>query len=333
MQYIADHKGLVIYLPQEGRGVGLVNKIKAYALQEKGMDTVDANRALGLPDDARDYHDAAFILHDLGIQKIRLLTNNPTKISALKDLGIDVCERIPLPLMANKHSSGYLNTKRKRMGHLLDIVDETESVETHTKESLRPIVHVNFALDRNGRTATGTGQPIELSCEQDWQRVHELREYYSAVGVGARTWNFDQPQLTARCERLGREPHRQPDKIIFSGSTACKFEADERRTFVIGSIHTDADVISIEARDHGVQSSLNALYLHGIRSVLIEGGLTLIRSFIREGQIDQLTVYVRVKSKKQAARAIHIALPKLVLDNMHFEKFGEGILVSCEALS
>ena len=121
LNYISEAGGVVLYLPQEGRGVGLINKIRAYSLQEKGYDTVDANRALGLPDDARTYNDAAAILSDLGINKVRLITNNPSKVSALMALGIDVCERIPLPLMANKHSTDYLETKRKRMGHLIEI--------------------------------------------------------------------------------------------------------------------------------------------------------------------------------------------------------------------
>ncbi len=332
LQYIADNQGMVIYLPQEGRGVGLVNKIRAYALQEQGMDTVDANRALGLPDDARDYSDAAIILSDLGVKKIRLLTNNPAKVSALKALGIDVVERIPLPLMANKHSSGYLNTKRKRMGHLLEIGDESETVEALSQQSLRPIVHVNFALDREGNAASESGKPVSLSCKQDWQRVHELREYYSAVVVGARTWKFDKPQLTVRQEYLGREPHRQPERVIFSGGTACNVQPDGRRTFVIGSSKSSDDVVRIEARNHNVKSPLQALRLHGIESVLVEGGLTLIRSFIREEQIDQLTIYVCADSGEQAAKAIAIALPELVQDNLQFEKFGEGILVSCEAM-
>jgi 3,4-dihydroxy 2-butanone 4-phosphate synthase/GTP cyclohydrolase II len=121
LNYISEAGGVVLYLPQEGRGVGLINKIRAYSLQEKGYDTVDANRALGLPDDARTYNDAAAILSDLGINKVRLITNNPSKVSALMALGIDVCERIPLPLMSNKHSTDYLETKRKRMGHLIEI--------------------------------------------------------------------------------------------------------------------------------------------------------------------------------------------------------------------
>jgi 3,4-dihydroxy 2-butanone 4-phosphate synthase/GTP cyclohydrolase II len=110
--------GAVIYLRQEGRGIGLANKIAAYALQEKGYDTVDANRLLGLPDDARRYHTAAAILADLGIDGVRLLTNNPRKIEGLEANGIHVAERVPIVAHANAHSAGYLHAKEARMGHL-----------------------------------------------------------------------------------------------------------------------------------------------------------------------------------------------------------------------
>ena len=119
IEYTQKHSGVVIYLHQEGRGIGLANKIAAYHLQEHGVDTVDANRRLHLPDDAREYHDAAAILQDLEIQSIQLLTNNPRKIERLSELGIIVDKRIPIEIPASPTSSVYLETKRKRMGHIL----------------------------------------------------------------------------------------------------------------------------------------------------------------------------------------------------------------------
>ena len=111
--------GVVIYLRQEGRGIGLANKIAAYALQEHGHDTVDANRLLGLPDDSRRYDAAAGILADLDVQSIRLMTNNPLKEERLRDLGVSITGRIPVLIDPNKHSRGYLEAKADRMGHLL----------------------------------------------------------------------------------------------------------------------------------------------------------------------------------------------------------------------
>ncbi|MDR0827233.1 MAG: bifunctional 3,4-dihydroxy-2-butanone-4-phosphate synthase/GTP cyclohydrolase II [Desulfovibrio sp.] len=111
--------GVVLYMRQEGRGIGLANKIKAYALQDKGLDTVEANRRLGFPADLRDYGIGAQILVDLGIRKMRLMTNNPKKIVGLEGYGLEVSERIPLELEACEFNSAYLQTKRDKMGHLL----------------------------------------------------------------------------------------------------------------------------------------------------------------------------------------------------------------------
>ncbi len=115
--------GAVIYLRQEGRGIGLANKIAAYALQEHGADTVDANRMLGLPDDVRRYDGAAAILSDLGVRSIRLMTNNPRKLAELRDEGVVILDRIPILVEPNTHSAGYLVAKAERMGHLLDPED------------------------------------------------------------------------------------------------------------------------------------------------------------------------------------------------------------------
>ncbi len=111
--------GVLLYLRQEGRGIGLVNKLRAYALQDLGFDTVDANNRLGLPSEARDFPVAARMLELLGVSRIRLMTNNPGKVAALRDVGVDVVERVPHRLPPNPHNARYLDTKRDRTGHLL----------------------------------------------------------------------------------------------------------------------------------------------------------------------------------------------------------------------
>ena len=111
--------GVVVYLRQEGRGIGLVNKLKAYSLQDMGLDTVEANERLGFPADLRDYGMGAQILNDLGVKKIRLITNNPRKIAGLKGYGLEIVDRVPLLIEANDYNSEYLATKAKKLGHLL----------------------------------------------------------------------------------------------------------------------------------------------------------------------------------------------------------------------
>lgn len=115
----AEGRGVLLYLRQEGRGIGLVNKIRAYELQERGLDTVDANQALGFPDDMRDYTAAAGMLHALGVRSVRLMTNNPDKVAQLEDHGVEVRDRVPHQIAANGHNSRYLATKARRSGHLL----------------------------------------------------------------------------------------------------------------------------------------------------------------------------------------------------------------------
>lgn len=113
-----SERGLIIYLRQEGRGIGLGNKIRAYAEQEKGLDTVDANRALGLPEDAREYQDAADILRSLGVKSVALMTNNPSKIDALSKHGIKVTRVVQNIELSSEEAQAYVAVKKARMGHL-----------------------------------------------------------------------------------------------------------------------------------------------------------------------------------------------------------------------
>jgi len=111
-------RGVLLYLRQEGRGIGLANKISAYALQDEGLDTVQANLALGLPEDARDYRAAAEMLLDLGVRRAAVLTNNPAKIEGLRRHGVEVVERLPVRVEPNPHNLTYLRTKQEKMGHI-----------------------------------------------------------------------------------------------------------------------------------------------------------------------------------------------------------------------
>jgi GTP cyclohydrolase II len=115
----AEGRGVLLYLRQEGRGIGLGNKIRAYALQDQGADTVDANHQLGFPADGRDYGLAVRLLRELGLARVRLMTNNPAKLDALSKDGLQVIERVPLERGRNPHNAAYLDTKMSKMGHLI----------------------------------------------------------------------------------------------------------------------------------------------------------------------------------------------------------------------
>ena len=127
-----EGRGVVLYMKQEGRGIGLLNKLRAYKLQEEGMDTVEANEALGFQPDHRDYGIGCQILHDLGARRLRLMTNNPTKRIGLSGFGLEVVEQVPIEVEAGAHNADYLRTKRDRMGHDLIL----DGLGAHDRDAL-----------------------------------------------------------------------------------------------------------------------------------------------------------------------------------------------------
>lgn len=119
LKFIAKNGGLVIYHRQEGRNIGLVNKVNAYALQDKGRNTIEANVELGFKEDERDYRVVGYIFENLGIKKLKLITNNPEKLKYVESLGVEIVERIPAIIKSNKYNELYLSTKKEKMGHLI----------------------------------------------------------------------------------------------------------------------------------------------------------------------------------------------------------------------
>lgn len=195
--------------------------------------------------------------------------------------------------------------------------------------SPRPFVHINFAVYADGRVAEASGRAAPISCARDWQRVHALRETYAAVCVGAQTWLRDQPRLNVRSERLGREPQRQPDRVIFAGSQPCDIRDDGRRTFVIGrQLRFPAGVIAIESEDHDLRRPLERLRArYRVESLLVEGGPTLLRSFTSQRLVDRITIFVKTDRVDRAEEAAHKVIPDLPA-GMTRELFGDGVLIS-----
>jgi 3,4-dihydroxy 2-butanone 4-phosphate synthase/GTP cyclohydrolase II len=218
--------GVVIYLRQEGRGIGLLDKLRAYNLQDQGYDTVDANLLLGHQADERDYTVAAQILKDLGVSSIKLLTNNPHKIDSLQELGIPVAARIPLQTGVCPENAKYLRTKARRMKHLL-VLDELPNgtpcyqpikmgileqinaplhrAAAHRQRTGRPFVTLSYAQSLDGSIAARPGRPLALSGSKSMALTHGLRATHEGILVGIGTLLADDPRLNVRLVE-GKDP-------------------------------------------------------------------------------------------------------------------------------
>jgi GTP cyclohydrolase II len=237
LRHIAQEgRGLLLYLRQEGRGIGLNNKIRAYALQDQGMDTVEANLHLGFPADARSYSDAAAILKDQGVRSVRLVTNNPEKVKALETRGIVVAERVRYEIQPRLENYSYLQTKAAKLGHLLSPMPRIErrrveplpaqrapvmlfaagSIVSQLRDQLReaestvrreglPWVTLSYAQSLDGSIAAKQGKRFQLSNPHSQTLTHQLRSLHDAVLVGINTVLADDPRLTVRLVK-GKNP-------------------------------------------------------------------------------------------------------------------------------
>ena len=311
-------RGVLLYLRHEGRGIGLFNKVRAYALQDRGFDTVDANVALGLPIDARDYSAAASVLRALGIGSVRLITNNPAKIAGLRARGVAVVERVPVQTLPNPTNADYLRAKATRLGHLLDQLPNPDGPEGMPIPLLRPLVTVHYAQTIDGRIASRTGDAHWVSGEQSLRFAHELRAANDAVLVGIGTVLTDDPRLTVRLVN-GESPVR----VIVDSKLRIPRDANVLTETVSQTIvattpyapeiaarairDTGAQVIRARASEDGtvdLSDLLMRLRTRGIRSVLIEGGRGIITSALREHLVDRLTVCIAPKVLGEGIAAV-----------------------------
>ena len=290
----AEGAGVLLYLRQEGRGIGLANKLRAYALQDEGLDTVDSNAALGLPVDGREYGGAAAILADLGVDRVRLMTNNPDKVAGLESHGISVIERVPVPALPNPINLGYLQTKAVRLGHL------------SPPEDPRPAVTVHYAQTLDGRLATRTGDSQWISGQESLVLAHALRASHAAVMVGAGTVAADDPRLTARLVE-GPSPVRivvdsalslSPSAhVVTDGAAATILATTERAPAARRELFAQlgAEVLVLPATLDGrvdLGALLEELGSRGMASVLVEGGAGLITAMLRERRVRRLVVSI-----------------------------------------
>ena len=312
--------GLIIYLRgHEGRGIGLHAKLHAYALQDAGLDTVDANLRLGLPVDARDYNVAAAILRDLGVRRIRLLSANPNKSDRLGDLGIEITARLPLPVTERAENAYYLATKRNRMGHdtmgnLPDVWNELLQGRVPDRAAAGsdavlldrygflvaagPTVTIaQLAQSVDGFIASRTGDANYVSGEEDREHLHRLRALVDAVIVGAQTVAADDPQLTTRTVpgpspvRVIIDPRgRIPQNVRVLTDGQAKTLWCVAGDFRPPQLPQHVEVVSLPDKAGRFEPGavLTTLQSRGLGRVLVEGGGRTVSDFLAAGVLDRL---------------------------------------------
>jgi GTP cyclohydrolase II len=311
----AEGRGVLVYATDhEGRGIGLVNKLRAYMLQEDGEDTIDANCRLGFPPDARSYDAAARCLGLLGVRSVRLLTNNPTKVEALRRAGIDVQQSIPLQTSPHIRNIDYLHAKEARLGHLAPagvLLDGNPVAEATNVAPLlgcaaapawRPYVVLKYAQTVDGRIATRRGDAKWISSEAERRISHGLRAACDAVLVGVGTAIVDDPQLTVRMVP-GPSPLRVVlDSTLRLPSTARVLDNDAGTVVITTAPSSEERRAALRARAVGVHvvdagprgvdlgSALRTLRALGVASLLVEGGGRVITSFFAEKLVDRLVL-------------------------------------------
>ena len=312
----AEGRGVVLYLTgQEGRGIGLVNKLLAYVEQDLGADTLEANLRLGLPPDTRDYADAAAVLRELGIRSVRLLSNNPVKADGLRSAGVKVDELVPLATASHLRNQRYLDTKQVRFGHLRPTgagLVEPPQAPVEVRNLLgevrprpdRPYVLLKYAQTLDGRIATRNGDSKWISGEEERRVSHALRAACDAVLVGVGTVLQDDPQLTVRMV-----PGASPIRIVLDSNlripSDAKVLSDDAATIVMTGPDGDPSraaelrrvgcaVRQVRRGPSGVDVStaLADLRQLGVQSVMVEGGSAVITSLLAAGLVDRLIVSI-----------------------------------------
>lgn len=360
--------GVVVYLRQEGRGIGLLDKLRAYNLQDQGYDTVDANLLLGHQVDERDYTVAAQILRDLKVRSIRLLTNNPHKIDSLRQLGIPVHARIPLQTGVCPENAGYLRTKARRMKHLL-VLDELPNgslcyqplklgimeqinaplgeAAAHRQRLGRPFVTLSYAQSLDGSIAARPGRPLALSGSQSMALTHGLRAAHDAILVGIGTVLADNPRLNVRLvagkdpqpivvdSRLRFPPYANLLRHCRTPWIAASEDADPERQAALEKI--GALVLRLPTAANGwvdLAALLQRLAEMGVNSLMVEGGAQIITSFLAARLVDQVVLTVApmlvggLRVMDYLGRAQGNCFPRLV--QVSYQRLGEDLVLRGE---
>jgi GTP cyclohydrolase II len=320
----AEGRGAVVYLRgHEGRGIGLSAKLQAYALQDGGMDTVDANLALGFPADLRSYQPAAEVLADLDVPRIRLMSSNPAKEEQLRRHGIEVTQRVALAVPARPENTRYLEAKRVRMGHLpttssrdqvwRDLVARrmpaitTDPEAAALVERYAPLVTAGprMVLAQLGQSLDGfiaarTGDAVFVTGEQDREHLHRLRALVDAVIVGVNTLVTDDCRLTVRAvegpspvrvllDPKARAP-RSADMLTDGSAPVLWFVATGTPAPQPPAAHVEVVQYPVVDGHFEPATVLEALADRGLSRVLVEGGGRTVSAFLAAGVLDRIYV-------------------------------------------
>jgi 3,4-dihydroxy 2-butanone 4-phosphate synthase/GTP cyclohydrolase II len=313
----AADRGLLLYATgHEGRGVGLINKLRAYVEQDNGADTIDANVRLGLAVDDRDYADGASVIKALDVRSIRLLTNNPAKVDGLRGAGIEVADVVALATAAHARNLSYLRAKEERLGHRRptgaaadegvhhEAVDTSDLLGEVSPPVDRPYIVLKYAQTIDGRIATRTGDSKWISGDSERRISHALRAACDAVLVGVGTVIQDDPQLTVRMVP-GVSPHRVVLDSTLRVPLTAKILEGEAPTTILSTDRSgherrsllkarDVKVRLVDPGPDGVElkAGLAALRHDGVESLLVEGGAKVITSMLAAMVVDRLIVGV-----------------------------------------
>jgi 3,4-dihydroxy 2-butanone 4-phosphate synthase/GTP cyclohydrolase II len=368
LQQIAQaDSGIILYLRQEGRGIGLLDKLRAYNLQDQGYDTVDANLLLGHQIDERDYCVAAQILMDLGVVSIQLLTNNPHKIESLEDSGIEVSARLPLQAGINPENAQYLLTKARRMQHLLVLEPREENspgyqplkigildqigvylngAAEHRRRTGRPLVTLSYAQSLDGSIAARPGRPFPLSGSQSMALTHSLRAMHDAILVGIGTVLADNPRLNVRLV-AGKDPQpvildsrlRFPPyaNLLRNGRApwiAASEGADAHRQQALEA--AGAKIFRIPSTNGWLDLNylLEYFKMMGIDSLMVEGGAQIITSFLSSRLVDQIVLTIAPLLVGGLRVVDNFGQPPLQrfprLRNVSYQRLGEDLVLRGE---
>lgn len=364
MQRIAEAgRGIVIYLRQEGRGIGLAEKLRAYNLQDDGYDTVDANLMLGHQADEREYWAAVEILADLSVHSLRLLTNNPTKIEELRSYGIVITERVAMQPSIHVDNAAYLQTKVARMRHLLNLppapptlagsslpADLTarvsllqERILQHRAQRSTPYVTLAYAQSLDGSITAQRGRPLLLSGNVSMTLTHALRSAHNAILIGVGTLLADDPRLTVR-RVAGSDPRPVVlDSTLRTPPTARIFEhpcsplilTTARANSTAQAVLTarGAEVVVLPADERGqvdLAAIHTALAAHDLHSVMVEGGAAVLTHFVAARHVNYAVVtiapsFVGGLSALQPGEATRTGVARLL--DVSYTQAGDDLII------